>query len=321
VSVEKSISDDRAMASLQAALAPIATFLESPETVEVMLNADGVVWVEAIGRGLFATEVRMSGDEAMRVLRLAAALSNSELNDRNPSLSAKLPISGARLQGAVPPIVDAPVFALRLPPRVVFTLEDYVSVGIITAQQSDILREAVRERRNIIVAGGTGSGKTTLLNALLHEVAKTGDRVYIVEDTPELVCSAPNRVQVLVHPPLYTHQRAIVDALRFRPDRILVGEVRDGSALDLIKAWNTGHPGGLASLHANSTRAALDRICQLIEEVVPRANHTLVADTVDICVHIQRDKSHPAGRSITAIDNVMGFDSKDGWVLEPASFS
>jgi Flp pilus assembly CpaF family ATPase len=148
------------------------------------------------------------------------------------------------------------------------------------------------------VGGGTGSGKTTFLNALLREVARTEDRVYLVEDTPELQCSAPNKLRVLVPPPTYTWNRAICDAMRFRPDRIIVGEVRGGAALELLKAWNTGHPGGLATLHANDTASMLDRLCQLIEEVVPIAPRRLVAQAIGLCVHIQRDHLvvHPLPR-------------------------
>jgi type IV secretion system protein VirB11 len=175
----------------------------------------------------------------------------------------------------------------------------------------------VLDRKNVLVGGGTGSGKTTFANALLQVVAETGDRVHIVEDTVELQCSAANKLQILVQPPNYTWQRAMMDAMRFRPDRLVVGEVRDGSALELLKSWNTGHPGGLATLHANDTPGMLDRLCQLIEEVVPVAPRQLVAEAVNVCVHIARNPSHPAGRSVTAIDRVVGLDPNGRWVLAP----
>ena len=237
-------SQVRRYASLRTALAPIIKFLNDDAVVEIMLNADGRIWVEKAGVGMFPAEASMSPDDALRMLRLVATEMNTELSDRNPSLAGKLPLWGARVQASIPPVVESPVFALRKPAKVVFTLDEYVSHGILTADQSLALKSAVRQRKNVLIGGGTGSGKTTLANALLGEISETGDRLYLVEDNPELQCRAPNKVQVLVQPPVYTWQRAIMDAMRFRPDRIIVGEVRDGSALEMLKAWNTGHPRG-----------------------------------------------------------------------------
>lgn len=309
-------TQSRRQASLRSAVAPIARHLADETVVEIMLNADGRIWVERAGEGMFEAG-RMRPDDALRMLRLVATEMNTELSERNPSLAGKLPIWGARVQASIPPVVEAPVFALRKPARLIFTLDQYVERMIITQDEAQTLRIAVRDRANILVGGGTGSGKTTFANALLHEVAKAPDRVYLVEDNQELQCDAANKVQVLVQPPVYTWNRAIMDAMRFRPDRIVVGEVRDGSALELLKAWNTGHPGGIATVHANDTGAMLDRICQLVEEVVPRAPRALVAQTINLCVHLRRDTTHPAGRSLTGMDRVVGVDGKAKWRLEP----
>jgi P-type conjugative transfer ATPase TrbB len=314
-------SQTRRHASLRTAVAPIIKFLDDDTVVEIMLNADGQIWVEKTGAGMFVTGATMSREDALRMLRLVATEMNTELSDRNPSLAGKLPVWGARVQASIPPIVEAPVFALQKPPKVVFTLDDYVRREILTEPQSQLLKAAVRARKNILIGGGTGSGKTTLANALLDEITKTGDRLYLVEDNPELQCRARNKVQVLVQPPMYTWQRAILDAMRFRPDRIIVGEVRDGSALEMLKAWNTGHPGGLATCHANDTAGMLDRLCQLIEEVVPVAPRVLVAQSVHICIHISRDPSHPAGRSTTGLASVLGVDRAGSWQVMPLSSS
>jgi P-type conjugative transfer ATPase TrbB len=305
----------RRQASLRTAVAPIVGYLDDEMIVEIMLNADGRVWVERAGEGMFEAKARMSPDDALRMLRLVATEMNTELSDRNPSLAGKLPIWGARVQASIPPVVEAPVFALRKPARLVFGLDDYVARGILTGGEADALRAAVHDRLNILVGGGTGSGKTTFANALLREVAETSDRIYLVEDNSELQCAAPNKVQVLVQPPTYTWNRAIMDAMRFRPDRIIVGEIRDGSGLEMLKAWNTGHPGGIATVHANDTRAMLDRVCQLIEEVVPTAPRALVAQTINVCVHLRRDPSHPAGRSLTGLDRVVGAGQGGRWDL------
>ena len=307
----------RALA-LASALDPLAVLLSDPAVVEILLNADGVVWADRVGSGLERTEVHMSAAQSDRMLRLIASEIGVELNSGHPSLSAKLPAPwGARLQASIPPIVDAPTFALRKPPPVVFSLADYVRQGILTDAQAGAVTAAVLGRDNILVGGGTGSGKTTFANALLKVVSETGDRLYLIEDTPELQCAAPNKVQVLVHPKVHTWRDAVMAAMRYRPDRIVVGEVRDGAALELLKAWNTGHPGGVATIHANDTGAMLDRFCQLIEELVYPAPRALVAQTIGVCVHIQRDRTRAGGRRISGMDRVAGVAADGRWLLEP----
>jgi type IV secretion system protein TrbB len=315
---QPSESQARRATALKSALGPLMDFLTDDLVVEVMLNADGAVWVEKLGQGVLRTPVRMFKSDSEQMLRLVASEMLVELNAQSPSLSAKLPPPwGARLQAAIPPIVDAPVFALRKPARLVFSLDDYVKRQIISPSQRDALIAAVHAHDNILIGGGTGSGKTTFANALLKVIAEdTSDRVHIVEDTPELQCAAPNKVQVLVQPNVHTWRDAIMAAMRFRPDRILVGEVRDGSALELLKAWNTGHPGGVATIHANDTRAMLDRVCQLIEEVVYPAPRALVAQTIQVCAHIRRDKTHPAGRRLSGLDRVRAIHPDGSWHLE-----
>lgn len=307
----------RRAASLHSAVEPIVRFLEQESILEIMLNADGRIWVDEAGIGMYCTGTVMSSDDAERMIRLIAASTNAEVHENSPSLAARMPVWGARLQACVPPLVPSPVFSLRKPAKIVFTLEDYIRQGILSEAQAAYLDDAVKARKNLMIGGGTGSGKTTLANALLHSISSTKDRIYIVEDNLELQCSAENMVQILVQPPLYTHRQAIMDALRLRPDRIIVGEVRDGAALDMLKAWNTGHPGGLATIHANSAMAMLQRLCQLIEEVVPTAPKELVGEAVDICVHIHRDPRHAAGRTLSGIIAVNGFDKNNAWVLEP----
>ena len=310
----KQIAIDRRFVALKAALQPIIQFLEDDCVVEIMLNADSVVWIDAVGKGMYKSDVTINPDDAERIIRLCAAAMNAEVNERKPSLTAKLPGWGCRVQASVPPIVESPTFAFRKPSKIIFTLDNYVESEIMTQRQADILRKAVLDRKNILVGGGTGSGKTTLANALLQCVSDTRDRVYIVEDNPELQCAAENKIQILVQAN-YSFQNAIMDALRYRPDRIILGEVRDGSALDLLKAWNTGHPGGISTIHANDPVAMLERLGQLIEEVMPTAPRYLIAEAVEICVHITKDRKAVAGRSITGITAVNGLNESGGWNL------
>jgi len=309
-------SQTRRASALESALGPVMPFLTDDRVVEILLNADGAIWVEKAGEGLVRTAVRMFKGDSERMLRLVAAEMLVEIHAQKPSLSAKLPPPWAgRLQAAIPPIVDAPVFALRKPARGVISLDAYVERRIVSAAQRDALVAAVLAHDNILIGGGTGSGKTTFANALVGVMAE-GDRLHIIEDTPEIQCAAPNRLQVLVQPGVHSWRDAIMAAMRFRPDRIVVGEVRDGSALELLKAWNTGHPGGVATIHANDTRAMLDRVCQLIEEVVHPAPRALVAQTIQVCAHIRRDPSHPAGRRLSGLDRVVGLCPDGSWNLE-----
>ena len=313
----RELSHARQRDALLAALHPIADLLQDDTIVEIMLNADGVVWIDRLGRGMSATQIRLQPAEGERMLRHIAASLGRELNDSHPTLSCQLPHYGARVQGSLPPIVSAPVFALRKPASLVFSLADYVSQGVLTERQAQRIEECIKARANILIAGGTGSGKTTFANALLQVLASTGDRVLLVEDTPELRCTAPNKLEFYLTES-FSCRDAIKSAMRYRPDRIIVGEIRDGAAaLEFLKAANTGHPGSLATLHANGTREALTRICQLCEEVVASIAKEIVAETINVCVHITRDPKARAGRSISGLDRVVGFTPDDGFALEP----
>ncbi|WP_226834212.1 P-type conjugative transfer ATPase TrbB [Acidithiobacillus ferrooxidans] len=227
-----------------------------------------------------------------------------------PIVEGAMPIEflRSRFAGAIPPMVEGASFSIRLPARSVYTLDQYVEAGIITAAQLDTLSDAVLSRKNILVSGGTGSGKTTLANALIDRISKLSDigtRIVIIEDTRELQCTAPNVVQFLTDDDAGIDMTRLLKlTLRYRPDRILVGEVRDKAALALLKAWNTGHPGGIATLHANNPEAALLRLDQLCQEAGVPAQQTLIHEAVDIVLQIARDSNHPAGRRISAILDV-----------------
>ena len=230
---------------LRTALGPaIATWLEDPAVVEVMLNPDGHLWVDRLTEGLADTGERLSAPDGERIVRLVAHHVGAEVHPASPRVSAELPETGERFEGLIPPVVAAPAFAIRKPAVAVFTLDDYVATAIMTHRQAELLRHAVAQRRNVLVAGGTSTGKTTLVNALLAEVAKTSDRVVLIEDTRELQCRAPNLVALRTKDGVASLSDLVRSSLRLRPDRIPIGEVRGAEALDLLKAWGTGHPGG-----------------------------------------------------------------------------
>jgi P-type conjugative transfer ATPase TrbB len=268
---------------LRTALGPaIAAWLEDPGVVEVMLNPDGRLWVDRLTEGLIDTGERLAAADGERIVRLVAHHVGAEVHSAAPRVSAELPETGERFEGLIPPVVAAPAFAIRKPAVAVFTLDDYVAAGIMSADEASVLRRAVERRRNVLVAGGTSTGKTTLVNALLAEVAKTTDRVVLIEDTRELQCKSPNLVALRTKDGVASLSDLVRSSLRLRPDRIPIGEVRGAEALDLLKAWGTGHPGGIGTIHAGSALGALRRLEQLIQEAVVTVPRALIVETIDL---------------------------------------
>lgn len=283
IHVIRSESASRGARMLRTALGPqIAEWLDDASIAEVMLNPDGRLWLDRLAGGLEDTGERMSAADGERIVRLVAHHVGAEVHPGSPRVSAELPETGERFEGLLPPVVAAPTFAIRRPAVAVFTLGAYVEAGILSAADAQTLSEAVANRRNILVAGGTSTGKTTLVNALLAEVAKTSDRVVLIEDTRELQCAAPNLVALRTKDGVCSLSDLVRSSLRLRPDRIPIGEVRGAEALDLLKAWGTGHPGGVGTIHAGSALGALRRLEQLIQEAVVTVPRALIAETIDI---------------------------------------
>jgi P-type conjugative transfer ATPase TrbB len=307
---------DRQTRMLRTAMGPvIAKALEDPEVVEILLNPDGSLWLDRLGAGRAPTGVHLTTQDAERIIRLVAAHVRQEVHAGAPIVSAELPETGERFEGVLPPVTRAPAFAIRKRTVGVLSLAQYVVDGVLTEAQGLVLREAVHERRNILIAGGTSSGKTTLGNALLQEMARTGDRVIIIEDTVELQCLADDHVPLRTKPGVASMSELVRSTLRLRPDRIVVGEVRGAEALDLLKAWGTGHPGGLATIHAGSARGALTRLEQLIQEVVVTVSRALIAEAIDLIVFIS---GRGRTRRVQEIVRVIGPD-RDGYELETLS--
>ncbi len=294
----------------------IAAALADPTVIEVMVNPDGRLWIDRAGTGRADSGERLGATETERIIRLVAAHVRREVTDKAPVVSAELPDTGERFEGIMPPVAPAPCFAIRKPADVPYRLADYVAARILTPPQASILTQAVRERRNIVVAGGTSSGKTTLVNALLAEVAALGERVVILEDTRELRCAAEDVVALRTKPGVASLADLVRSTLRLRPDRIVVGEVRGAEALDMLKAWNTGHPGGLTTVHANSAAAALTRLEQLVQEAVITVPRALITEAIDLIVFI---KGRGAERRVDSIVELSGVDEDDNYVLKPAA--
>ncbi|WP_151986257.1 P-type conjugative transfer ATPase TrbB [Rhizobium sp. EC-SD404] len=311
----KSEAIERGSRMLRTALGPdVATWLTDPAVVEVMLNPDGRLWIDRLGDGLSETGERLSAADGERIVRLVAHHVGAEVHAGAPRVSAELPGTGERFEGLLPPVVAAPAFAIRKPAVAVFTLADYVAAGIMDENAAGALREAVAARANILVAGGTSTGKTTLTNALLAEVAKTTDRVVLIEDTRELQCLTPNLVALRTKDGVATLSDLVRSSLRLRPDRIPIGEVRGSEALDLLKAWGTGHPGGIGTIHAGSALGALRRLEQLIQEAVVTVPRALIAETIDLIAVLA---GRGSDRRLAELARVTGLGPAGDYELQP----
>lgn len=301
------IVSERKLEALRHALGgEVLAALTEPRVVEILANPDGKLVLDVLGEGRRQIGGRLSAEARERVIRLIADHVGEPVTREDPRLSGVLP-SGERFQGFLPPVTAQPAFSIRKRPPVIWRLDDYIDQDVLTPAQAEAIRAAARDRRNILITGGTGSGKTTLANAILAEPAFAEERVFLIEDTPELQCSAWDVVPVLTRrfPRPIGVVDLVRDALRMRPDRIVVGEMREGSAaLETLKAWNTGHPGGLSTLHANSAGEAIARLEDLLAEVAAQVPHRLIRQAVDIIVHIRRA---PAGRRVDEL-----LDLKEG---------
>jgi type IV secretion system protein TrbB len=300
---------------LKRELGPVVlTALADPTVVEVMLNPDGRIWVDALGAGMRDTGERMKPAQAESLLGTVAMMLNTVVNSEHPILEGELPIDGSRIGGALPPVVSNVTFAIRKRASRVYTLAHYMRSGVLEVEHAKILRAAISARENILIVGSTGSGKTTFANALLHEIssqANATERIIILEDTVELQCAAENRVELRTtdHVDMTKLLRA---TMRLRPDRIIVGEVRGGEALALLKAWNTGHPGGIATIHANNCAAGLVRVEQLIQEANVPPQPRLIAEAIDLIVWIVRG---PTGRRLQEVVRVRGWTQETGYIV------
>jgi type IV secretion system protein TrbB len=290
----------------------ITRYLDDPAVIEVMLNPDGRLWIDQLSSGLSDTGETLSAAAGERIVRLVAHHVGAEVHAGSPRVSAELPETGERFEGLLPPVVAAPTFAIRKPAVAVFTLEDYVAAGIMADGAAEVLRHAVAGRANILVAGGTSTGKTTLTNALLAEVAKTSDRVVLIEDMRELQCKAPNLVALRTKDGVASLSDLVRSSLRLRPDRIPIGEVRGPEALDLLKAWGTGHPGGIGTIHAGTAIGALRRLEQLIQEAVVTVPRALIAETINVIAVLS---GRGADRRLSELVRVEGLNASGDYVL------
>ncbi|MES9936739.1 MAG: P-type conjugative transfer ATPase TrbB [Sedimenticola sp.] len=280
--------------------AEIDAALDDPKVSDIYLNDDGKIWIARAGE-----PKRHAGEmdpvQADNLIRTVASLSDTTVTPERPVVEARLP-GGERFIGDISPITATPTFCIRKPARVVYSLNDYVNSGFMADNMRAAIQQAAMERRNILVVGGTGSGKTTLTNAILRYIAEAtpGDRILIFEDTPELQCTSPDRSFKVTSETV--DMRALLrNGMRQMPDRIIVGEVRGAEAEVVLKAWNTGHEGGVVTLHANSAMEGVEKFQEYVEEALPGTDkRKAIAAAVDLVVFMPKRKegSAPSVREI-----------------------
>jgi type IV secretion system protein VirB11 len=304
--------------------------LEMGMTEDLGLNPDSLLCVKRT-RGDFTKIGTMTPTQAQSAFGTIAAMRGTIINHDQPILETELPLDGSRFEAILPPVVRRPVFAIRQRPRSIYTLEDYESAGILTdsadelnrrrhrdeflqsvrgRKHADVIRAAVEQRKNILVVGSTGSGKTTLVNAILHWLTQVSprDRVLVIEDTPELQCSVQNSVTLLAVGSV-TMLDCLRACMRLKPTRIVVGEVRGGEALTMLKAWNTGHPGGAATVHANDAMSGLLRLESLVAEATSAPQQKLIAEAVNLVVFVDEETEISAGRKVREVAVVLGYEN------------
>ena len=311
----KSESGRRVYEMLQTAFGPtINALLDDPEVTNIRLNPNGKLFFKTLKEGKKLSDAIISESAAEQIIRIVASIRSDICDAKNPIISSELPVTGFRFQGMLPPVVARASFAIRKKALLIYTLDDYVSQGILTKQWADYLKEAVRNKKNILIVGGTDSGKTTFANAVLAEISQYNDTILIIEDTYELQCNANDVIEFRASNGSGDMRSLLKSALRFDPDRIIVGEVRGPEALTLLDSWNTGHPGGLSTIHADSARKALRRLEQLILQGTRHVSKQMIADAVDVIVFIVSDGIN---RKIKEIIEVEGFN--EDYVFIPAT--
>ncbi len=311
--------------SLDAYVGPgLASLMNREDITEMYVNDDGYIWYESNREGKVKSDIHLSPEVIRGFIEMVAGDSGKVANDDICSVSTEIRGYGYRFQGELPPIVRNPQFNIRKKATRIFTFADYVNNGTMKPEFKAFLERAVADRKNILVVGGTASGKTTFLNALLETVVTINPkhRIISLEDLPELQCSAQD------YSPMFTKQdigqsgvkfdmtRLLMDCMRRAPDRIVVGEVRDKCAYTMLKAWNTGHPGGACTVHADTAHSGLLRIESLSLEDPDcpkdiKVLRTLIGEAVDVVVSIVnvRFKDGTKGRRVNEILCLDKYDS------------
>lgn len=286
----------------------IINYLTKNESIiEIMANPDGKLFIEKIGEPIQEVGT-VQAHNIKAIINTLASYHEMIIDQDQTILECEIPICGSRFLGKIPPSVSSPSFTIRKKASKVFTLNEYITQNIITHNQKNLIEEAVKNKKNILIVGGTGSGKTTLTNAIINTISEISpnDRILIIEDTAEIQCSSKNKV-ISRTTKKVSMQDLVKSSLRERPDRILIGEIRGKEALDLITIWNTGHPGGITTVHANSAYEALSRIERLLAQANALSMQEEIAQAINTIIFI---KKTPTGRIVEEILQMQSYDKE-----------
>ncbi|HHB94373.1 MAG TPA: P-type conjugative transfer ATPase TrbB [Campylobacterales bacterium] len=275
------------------------------EIIEIMANPDNSLFIEKMGQPMQRVGT-VKPQNIRAIINTLASYHDMVIDQEQTILECEVPFCGSRFLGKIPPSVSSPSFTIRKKATKIFTLSDYLKEGIITKNQKVIIEESIKSKKNILIVGGTGSGKTTLTNAIIETISTLtpNDRILIIEDTAEIQCSAQNKV-ISRTTKKVSMQDLVKSSLRERPDRVLIGEIRGKEALDLITIWNTGHPGGVATVHANSAYEALKRLERLLALANAHNMQEEIAQAINTVIFI---KKTPNGRVVDEILEIQHYD-------------
>lgn len=305
IEARKNIYSDRILAILKTSLGEqINKYFDDEDIIEIMLNDDKTVWVDSLSKGMFKTSIILENIEALKIINTVATFMEAKLDKENATMSAELPDTGFRFEAVIPPNVDNPIFSIRKKSILIFTLDDYVKMGSLTEFQKGVIEKYILDYKNILIVGGTSSGKTTFANACIGAIPKT-DRLVILEDTKEIRSLCPNKISLKTS--MYTSmEKLFYSTMRLRPDRIIVGEIRGATSLDLLTAWNSGHSGGFSTIHSDSTEGALEQLEQYNQRKSVDKQQKLIAKAVDLVVVL---KKIGGKRKVVEIKEVLGFEN------------
>lgn len=308
----RNIYSDRILAILKSSLGEkINSYFEDEDIIEIMLNDDKTVWVDSLTKGMYFTGIILENTEAMKIINTVATFMEAKVDKKNPRMSAELPDTGFRFESVIPPNVDNPIFTIRKKSILIFTLDDYVRMGSLTEFQKGVIEKAINNYKNILIVGGTSTGKTTFANACIGAIPKK-DRLVILEDTKEIRSLCPNKISLKTS--IYTSMEELFySTMRLRPDRIVVGEIRGATSLDLLTAWNSGHGGGVSTIHSDSTEGALEQLEQYNQRKSVDKQQKLIGKAIDLVVVLKRVNGE---RKVVEIKEVLGFENGEYIIRE-----